>query len=120
MKKIIVLLFVLSILCMAAADVEAAGGAQPVTGATIIGASGSPGSTLSVQTSNNVYMAYDGVSQTYGVFAKNKAGDKIYATGGGQGASTNIYYQQNNNNIGVSTLGDPSSMWVADSIWTAQ
>jgi hypothetical protein len=118
MKKIIVLLFVLSMLCMAVATAQAYTAGGTFTGSAMVGTNA--GSTLSVQTSNNVYMSYNGSSQTYGAATKNRAGDKIYATGGGQGSASGLYYQQADTNVGLTTITDPTSMFAAGSGWVAQ
>lgn len=82
-----------------------------------------------VTTSSNVFMLYQGdptSAQSYGAYTKNAAGDKFYATGGGQGASTGIYYMQNSSWVGSSrftgTIPSTPSMFVTTSGdgWTAQ
>jgi hypothetical protein len=121
MKKIIVLLFVVAILGVAAAEVQAAGAS--FTGPTMVGTA--LGSTLSVQPSNNVYVFYNGAQQTYGAASKNKAGDKQFATGGGQGSSSGLYYKISDICVGsvlVNCLDDPgfSFVFAAGTGWTAQ
>lgn len=79
--------------------------------------------SIVVNISSNVYMAYEGNTngQTYGAYTKNKAGDKYYATGGGGGASTGIYYMQADTyvgNTGFSAAG-VNSLFVGTG-WTAQ
>lgn len=123
MKKMIVLIFVVAVLCVAAADVQAYTAGQSFTGPSMIGSTTVAGSTLSVQPSNNVYMNYNGAQQTYGAASKNKAGDKQFATGGGQGASSGIYFKLVETCVGYVTAGcldDPTVLFVTSSGWTAQ
>jgi hypothetical protein len=80
--------------------------------------------SIVVNISSNVYMDYEGNSngQTYGAFTKNKAGDKFYATGGGGGASTGIYFKQNDTWVGETGFSNcsPNSLFASSSGWTAQ
>jgi len=81
-----------------------------------------PGSTTSVNTSNNVYIQYVSANsgQNYGASSKNRAGDRNYATGGGNGAATNIYYQAGQT-VGSSTLLDPTNIMNGNTTgWSAQ
>ncbi|HYA88009.1 MAG TPA: hypothetical protein VEI57_13200 [Nitrospirota bacterium] len=63
---------------------------------------GGAGLSMQVTTSPNVYLFYNGNAngQTYGAAAKNKWGDKYFATGGGQTASPGIYFLQNDTFVG--------------------
>jgi len=120
MKKII-LLFVLTILCLAAASSVQAyttGGAK--FGQFMVGTN-QENSTLSVSLSSNVYLYYNGASQTYGAATKNKAGDKQYATGGGPSADSGIYYKIDTAvGVGSTNITDPTNAFVKSAGWTAQ
>ncbi len=121
MKKII-FLFVVTVLCLAAAasaQAYSTGGA--VTGQIMIGSTTPAGSTASVSLSNNVYLYYNGASQSYGAATKNKAGDKQYATGGGQTADSGIYFKIDTAiGVGSTNITDPTNSFVHSSGWTAQ
>jgi hypothetical protein len=80
--------------------------------------------SIIVSTSSNVFLLYNGNStdaQSYGAFTKNKAGDKYYATGGGQGSSSGIYYQQSDTYVGkVDFPSMSSTLFTQATGWTAQ
>jgi len=120
MKKIIGFLCIVSLLCII--------GAVPAMAQQVIGGGGTftlgsaTGSTTSVNTSNNVYLEYVTANngQNYGASSKNRSGDRCYATGGGNGAATNIYYQAGQT-VGVSTLLDPTAIMNGNTAgWSAQ
>ncbi len=117
MKKILMLLFVVS--CLILATTMVASASQTVTGSGYIGTN-AVGSSLSVNTSTNVTIIYDGVPQYYGATSKHKAGDKVYATGGGQGNLSGIYYQQSDAYVGVVNSINVTSGFTDASSWTAQ
>jgi len=120
----IILLFVVAVLCVPVAEVLAYTAGESFTGPSMIGTNTS-GSTLSVQPSNNVYMNYNAAAQTYGAASKNKAGDKQFATGGGQGSSSGIYFKQLDTCVGYVNTGcldDPEVIFYTGGGdgWTAQ
>ena len=118
MKKMLMALFFVTCLALVTAGSAKAG---EYVGTAQLSAPGY--ASIVVNISSNVYMDYEGNSngQTYGAFTKNKAGDKYYATGGGGGASTGIYFKQNDSYVGVTGFGDasPNSLFVGTG-WTAQ
>jgi hypothetical protein len=120
MKKMLMTLFFVT--CLALVMVGSAQAAEYTKTAQL----SAPGySSIIVTISNNVYMDYEGRGdgQAYGAYTKNKAGDKFFATGGGGGASTGIYFTQNDTFVGITgfTSVSPSSLFVYTSgNWTAQ
>jgi len=121
MKKII-FLFVVTVLCLAAvSSVQAYTSGGALNGQFMIGSTSVAGSTLSVSLSNNVYLYYNGESQSYGAATKNKAGDKQYATGGGQTADSGIYYIIDTAvGVGSTNITDPTNSFIKSTGWTAQ
>ncbi len=116
MKKMIILLFVVTILCIVTANVQAY--ELTFTGQTMIGSSA--GSTTSVQTSNNVSIYYISDSQHYGMASKHTAGDRVYA---GWNSVPSLYYQQDTVNWPGKTMTDTGvTVDSAGTItgWTAQ
>lgn len=120
MKKILIAVFFVT--CLALTIAGSAQAASSFTGSTFM-SYGSFASII-VSTSSNVYMLYNGNTtdaQSYGAYTKNKAGDKYYATGGGQGSSSGIYYQQNDTYVGKLNFPSmASTMFVQGDGWTAQ
>ena len=118
MKKILIMLFVVTGLVLATAVVASAT-SQEVTGSGTIGSSTS-GSSMLVNTSTNVNIIYEGSSQTYGATAKHKAGNKVYATAGGQGNLSGIYFQQDDNSVGHINSTNVTSTFATVGNWIAQ
>lgn len=128
MKKMIMFIFVVAVLCIGAVEAQAYTAGASFTGPTMVGTATVPGSTLSVQPSNNVYMNYNGNTsgQSYGAAAHNKAGDKVFGTGGGATGgvtcSSGIYFIQNTSYVGDALLPtDPTDCFNGTATgWTAQ
>lgn len=121
MKKMLVAVFVISCLALSVAGTAQAAGTS-FSGSTYL--SYGTFASIVVATSSNVFMLYNGAStaQTYGAFTKNKAGDKYYATGGGQGTQPGLYYQQSDAFVSdVAFTGmESDDEFAAGSGWTAQ
>jgi hypothetical protein len=119
MKKLIIMavFFVTCLTLVTAGSAQAA----EYTGTAAMSAPGY--ASIVVNISSNVFMAYEGNSngQTYGAYTKNKAGDKYYATGGGGGASTGIYFKQSDGYVGNTGFSDAgvNTLFVGTG-WTAQ
>jgi hypothetical protein len=120
MKKILMTMLIVTFLALAMAGSAAAG--DSFTGSTFM--SYGTFASIIVSTSSNVFLLYIGNSsdaQSYGAYTKNKAGDKYYATGGGQGSSSGIYYNQSDGYVGKTDFPSMSSdKFVQGSGWTAQ
>lgn len=120
MKKILIALVFVT--CLALTIAGSAQAAESFTGSTFM--SYGTFASIIVSTSSNVYMLYNGNTtdaQSYGAYTKNKAGDKYYATGGGQGSSSGLYYQQMDTYVGKLDFPSMSStLFVAATGWTAQ
>jgi len=125
MKKIIVMLFVFSLFFIAnAMPVMAAGAAAFGGGGVVLVPAGgsTTGSSTSINTSNNVYIMYvdSNTGQNYAATTKSNAGDRVYGTGGGSGAATNIYYQAGQT-IGAQNSTDPTPFLTGNTAgWSAQ
>jgi len=121
MKKILMTLFIVACLALAMAGSALAAGTS-FTGSTFM-SYGSFASII-VSTSSNVFLLYNGNTtdaQSYAAYTKNKAGDKYYATGGGQGSSSGLYYVQNDTYVGKTDFPSMSSTkFVQATGWTAQ
>ena len=121
MKTIIVFIGIVALLCVVSAS-PAMAGSQTFGGGGTFTIGTVAGSTTSVNTSNNVYISYVTANngQNYGASSKNRAGDRNYATGGGNGSATNIYYQAGQT-VGSSTLLDPTNIMNGNTTgWSAQ
>jgi hypothetical protein len=120
MKRILITVIVVA--CLAFVMVGPAQAASSFMGSTFM--SYGTYASIIVTTSNNVYMLYNGDStsgQSYGAFTKNGAGDKYYATGGGQGSSSGLYFQQSDKYVGDTKFsGMTSTLFETASGWTAQ
>ena len=122
MKKIIVFVGILSLLSIVGAMPAMAAGATAFGGGGTFTIGSAAGSSTSINTSNNVYLIYVTANngQNYGASSKNRAGDRCYATGGGNGSATNIYYQAGQT-VGNSQPLDPTALETGDtSGWSAQ
>jgi hypothetical protein len=123
MKKKLMLIM-LTVFFVACLPLVMAGSAQAVTsftGSTFMSAAGF--NSVAVTTSTNVYLLYNPNANglTYGAYTKNKAGDKYYATGGGGGTSSGIYFMQSDSYIGdLSFPSMSSTSFVSGAGWTAQ
>ncbi len=119
MKKKIMILFFIACLAITLGAVNAqAGSYTGMTGTTWIGATGS---TAPLNISTNDYCDYYGAAVQYAATCHNKAGDKVYATGGGGANASGIFYKQSANYIGSAnscTLINSSTF--DGSGWTAQ
>ncbi len=122
MKKIILTVLFVTCLALVMASPSLATTGTSFTGSTYM-SYGTYASVI-VTTSNNVYVLYLGDTtnaQSYGAYSKNQAGDKYYATGGGQGASNGIYYEEDATYVGYVTFPNcDSTQFVTGSGWTAQ
>jgi len=119
--KIIGFLCVVLLLCIVSA-VPAMATDQYVGGGGSVWLGTVAGSTTSVNTSNNVYLGYgtQNNGQNYAAASKNTSGDRLYATGGGAGAASNIYYQAGQT-IGSSTFAVPDTFMQGTTTgWSAQ
>jgi len=121
MNRIMAFIGIVALLCAFSAS-SAMAGSQTFGGGGTFTIGTIAGSTTSVNTSNNVYISYVTANngQNYGASSKNRAGDRNYATGGGNGSATNIYYQAGQT-VGSSTLLDPTNIMNGNTTgWSAQ
>lgn len=121
MKKKIMMLLAITCLAIMFGAVQAQAAYTGMTGSTSIGATGS---TTNINFSTYVYCDYVGSAQQYAAACHNKAGDKVYATGGGGANANGIYYKQNPNYIGCASVPDSpatsDSTFTGGTGWTAQ
>jgi len=106
----LMVLFVISMMLVAAS--LAVAGTQSVMGSGTIGVA--PGSSLSLATSSNVTIIYNGSTQAYGASSKHAAGNRLYATGN---ATPGIFYKDDT--AGAINSTDPTSGFDGSG-WTAQ
>jgi len=111
MKKLLILFFAVIVCsCMAAGIASAA---ESVVGSGDIGSE--TGSSLTIATSSNVEIYYNGVEQGYGAAGQHKAGNRCYGTGN---LTPGIFYKDKDAGIYLSENLPDSTFTGTD--WTAQ
>jgi hypothetical protein len=109
MKKLFIVFIVA--LCVLATASLAAAAAKSIEGSGFVGATGS---TLSIATSSNVRITYEGSDQAYGAIGEHKAGNRAYATGS---STPGIFYKEK---VAGNWTTETASTTFSGSGWTAQ